>query len=366
MSAEEPFAISVPHAALDSLAAKLAQATFPSAAPESSDEWDYGVPLKDMERLVARWKSGFDWRAAESELNASLPQFTRPIDVEGHGTLTAHYVHKRSERPNAVPLLFLHGWPGHFAEVRKILPLLTSPAEVEAPAFHVVAPSLPGFGFSSAPTKKGFARKAYAEFAHNVMLALGYDEYVVQGGDWGFYVARSLAYEYPNHVKAWHTNFAAGVPPQLTRNPLLYLQHLITPYTERDRKGLERTAWFMGKGRGYFELQSTKPQTLGYLLADSPVGLLAWIYEKLVHWSDEYTWDDDEGDYSAAYIDFKQAYADGVSSIRSPDLGVALSLLYSWSRRLRAYLLRSSQRRKLGRCTQLVECGASRVELLPA
>lgn len=109
MSAEEPFAIAVPQVALDRLAQKLAQATFSSAAPESNDEWDYGVPLKDVQRLVSRWKDGFDWRAVESELNASLPQYTRPIDVDGHGTLTAHYVHKRSEKANAIPLLFLHG-----------------------------------------------------------------------------------------------------------------------------------------------------------------------------------------------------------------------------------------------------------------
>lgn len=109
MSVEEPFTIAIPQAALDSLAQKLAHATLPSAAPESDDEWDYGVPLSDMHRLVARWKDGFDWRAVESELNTTLPQYTRPINVEGHGTLTAHYVHKKSERTNAIPLLFLHG-----------------------------------------------------------------------------------------------------------------------------------------------------------------------------------------------------------------------------------------------------------------
>lgn len=170
----------IPQSALDSLSQKLALAIFPSPSPESDDEWDYGVPLKDIERLVARWKDGYDWRAAESALNAALPQFMRPIEVDGFGTFTTHYVHKKSEKENAIPLLFLHGCecasaclsrevdgsttgPGHFAEVQKILPLLTSPVEVEAPAFHVVAPSLPGFGFTSAPTKKGFAAPQYAE-----------------------------------------------------------------------------------------------------------------------------------------------------------------------------------------------------------
>ena len=109
MSEEQPFSISVPQTALDDLQKKLALATFPSAAPQSDDEWDYGVPLKDMERLVSRWKDGFDWRATEAALNAELPQFTRPIEVDGFGTLTAHYVHKKSERENAIPLLFVHG-----------------------------------------------------------------------------------------------------------------------------------------------------------------------------------------------------------------------------------------------------------------
>ena len=109
MSVEEPFRISVPQAALDELYQKLALTKLPSTAPESNDEWDYGVPLKDIQRLVARWKDGYDWRAAETALNAELPQYTRPIDVDGFGTFSAHYVHKKSERTNAIPLLFLHG-----------------------------------------------------------------------------------------------------------------------------------------------------------------------------------------------------------------------------------------------------------------
>ena len=182
MSDEQPFSISVSQSALDALQKKLAPATLPTAAPESEDEWNYGVPLKDIERLVARWKDGYDWRAAEAALNADLPQFTRSVEVTGHGTITAHYVHKQSERANAIPLLFLHGCeplsssqlhtcsgylrspgPGHFAEVRKILPLLVAPEAAGAPSFHVVAPSLPGFGFSSAPKKKGFAVTQNAE-----------------------------------------------------------------------------------------------------------------------------------------------------------------------------------------------------------
>lgn len=158
-----PFKIDIPDSALDALKAKLAAVTLPPPAPESDDPWEYGVPLSEMTSLVEYWKTQFDWRAAEKALNADLPQFTLPVDVKDHGTLTAHFVHQRSPRADAKPLLFVHGWPGHFGEVRKILPLLTNPEKEEDPAFHVVAPSLPGFGFSSTPEKTGFTIAQYAE-----------------------------------------------------------------------------------------------------------------------------------------------------------------------------------------------------------
>ncbi|THG97940.1 hypothetical protein EW026_g4179 [Hermanssonia centrifuga] len=127
------------------------------------------------------------------------------------------------------------------------------------------------------------------------MLGLGYNEYVVQGGDWGRHIGLCLAHTYgPKHVKAWHTNYPRAGPPQLLRNPLLWLQHLVTPYSATDREGLKRMQWFRNDGTGYSAIQSTMPQTLSYGLTDSPVGLLAWIYEKLVSWSDAYQWGDDE------------------------------------------------------------------------
>ncbi|KAK0212085.1 Alpha/Beta hydrolase protein, partial [Desarmillaria ectypa] len=291
---ETPFKISIPDEKLKLLQQKLALATFPDELEDSGMK--YGAPLKDIQRLVARWKEGFDWRAQEAALNAELPQFTRDIEVEGFEVLNIHYVHKRSEVEDAVPLLFVHGWPGSFIEVRKILPLLTA-SSAEHPSFHVVALSLPGYGFSQASKKQNFRSAQYAEVAHKLMLALGYNEY---GGDWGSLITRKIAIVYGGkHSKAWHTNmplqvyFSIGRPPTLYE-PILYLRHLLTPYTAGEKADLARSQWFNSKGSGYSAEQSTQPQTLGYSLADSPVGLLAWIYEKLVNWTDAYPWDDDE------------------------------------------------------------------------
>ncbi|KAJ7062249.1 Alpha/Beta hydrolase protein [Mycena amicta] len=292
MSEESPFKIAVPDAALHELRQKLALVRFPDELDDAG--WDYGVPLADIQRLVARWQNGFDWRAQETKINEELPQFTRDIDVVGHGTLNVHYVHKKSERVDAIPLLFVHGWPGNFLEVRKILPLLVD-APPEHPTFHVVALSLPGYGFSEAPKKKGFRLDQYAEVGHKLMLALGYPEYVTQGGDLGFQITRRIARNYGGkHSKAWHTNFPIAQHPSLLASPFAYLRALITPYSESEKAGLARSHSFETKGRGYFYEHSTKPQTLGYSLADSPVGLLAWLYEKLIAWTDEYAWDDDE------------------------------------------------------------------------
>ncbi|KAK7439024.1 hypothetical protein VKT23_017730 [Stygiomarasmius scandens] len=292
---ETPFKISIPDAQLDLLRKKLDLVTFPDELEDA--EWRYGVPLADMKRLVGRWKDRFDWRAEEAKLNEELPQFTRDIEVsDGHGILNIHYVHKKSEVEGAVPLLFVHGWPGSFADVRKILPLLVKASpDGKFPSFHVVAISLPGFGFSDAPKKSGFIHDYHAEVGHKLMLALGYNEYVTEGGDWGYAITRKIALKYGGkHSKAWHSNMSAGGFPTPFRHPLLFLQHLITPFTEADKAGFARMQWFLKEGNGYFSQQSTQPQTLGYSLADSPVGLLGWIYEKLVNWTDEYPWTDDE------------------------------------------------------------------------
>lgn len=161
-------------------------------------------------------------------------------------------------------------------------------------SFHLVAPSLPNFGWSEGPQEKGFGLKQYAETCHRLMRSLGYERYATQGGDWGFYITRAMGLLFPDAVIASHTNMLRALQPTWTAHPLLALQHAVQPYTERDIKGLERSKWFAEEGSGYRLLQSTKPQTLGYALTDSPVGLLAWMLEKLHDWTDEYPWTDDE------------------------------------------------------------------------
>ncbi|KAF9046361.1 Alpha/Beta hydrolase protein [Panaeolus papilionaceus] len=296
VSEETPFRINIPDAVIQSLKAKLALTTFPDELDEAG--WTYGVPLANFKRLVARWQDGYDWRKHEKQINDELPQFRRTINVDGFGDLGIHYVHQKSTVKNAIPLLFVHGWPGSFLEVRKILPLLTR-ASAEHPGFHVVALSLPNFGFSDGPSKKGFAMKQYAEVGNKLMLSLGYQEYVTQGGDWGHMITKQIASTYGDkYVKAWHSNFPRpepfNQPPTFKGSTRRWLADKLSSYTPRELEGLKRTEWFTAQGRGYYAEQSTQPQTLGYSLADSPAGLLAWIYEKLVNWTDSYPWEDDE------------------------------------------------------------------------
>ncbi|KAJ7505821.1 Alpha/Beta hydrolase protein [Mycena galericulata] len=282
--AESVFRISVPDESISALKQKLKDATFPDELQNAG--WEYGPPLADIRRLVNRWVNGYDWRSHETLLNEELPQFTRDIAVDGHGTLNIHYIHKRSETEHAIPLLFVHGWPGSFFEARKLFPLLTR-SSPDHPSFPLVALSLPGYGFSEAPSRKKFGLDQYAEVCNKLMLALGYNEYVTQGGDWGFVITRRIANLYgTKHSKAWHTNFHGGEPPSLFRQSLDFLSMLFKPFSPKEKAGIERTRKFMATGSGYINVQATRPQTLGYSLADSPVGLLAW--------TDEYPWNDDE------------------------------------------------------------------------
>ncbi|KAI9772832.1 MAG: hypothetical protein M1840_008714 [Geoglossum simile] len=285
-----PFTIAIPDSALSALQQKLSCATFPDELDSAA--WDYGVPLKDIQQLTEYWKEGFDWRKQEALLNR-MPQFMTSIPVDGFETLDIHFVHQTSEVDAAIPLLVVHGWPGSFIEVQKLLPLLVKGAP-NSPAFHVVAPSLPNFGFSQGSKKRGFGPHQYAEVCHKLMLSLGYNEYVTQGGDWGFFINRTISHLYPAHCKATHTNMVWASPPTLARHPMLTLQHLLTPLTPAEKAGVSRTTWFMQEGSGYRMLQSTKPQTLAYALTDSPTALLAWIYEKLHDWTDAYPWTHDE------------------------------------------------------------------------
>ncbi|KAJ5542420.1 hypothetical protein N7535_004840 [Penicillium sp. DV-2018c] len=288
----QPYKISVSDDNLNDLQQRLALTKFPTQL-ESSDEddWNFGTPVKEVKRLVKYWKDGFEWRKAEAKLN-ELPQYQTQIEVDGFSPLNIHYVHQVSTTKSAIPLLFCHGWPGSFIEVSKLLPLLKG--DETSPAFHVVAPSLPNFGFSSGVTRRGFGLPQYAEVLHKLMIKLGYEQYVTQGGDWGFWITRTIGYLYPEHCKASHINMVLAKPPTFADNPWAALQHAVLPYNDREKKGLERSEWFRKEGFGYNAVQSSKPQTIGAALEDSPVALLSWIYEKLHDWTDSYPWTDDE------------------------------------------------------------------------
>lgn len=287
----EPYTIHIPDSTLEWTKARLATATLPDELDDAG--WSMGTPLIDIRRLAEYWENSFDWRKSEATLN-QMPNYRTQIDVDGFGLLDIHFIHQRSSIQNAIPLLFVHGWPGSILEVQKILPLLTKPESEDQVAFHIVAPSLPNHGFSSGVSKRGFGFRQYAETCHKLMLKLGYSQYVTQGGDWGFEITRTIGLLYPESCKASHCNVAECDPPSFFSQPLLWLQHQLTPYTAHERAGLAHTAENQQNGRGYNVMQRTKPQTLAYSLADSPIGLLAWIYEKLHTWTDAYPWTDDE------------------------------------------------------------------------
>jgi microsomal epoxide hydrolase len=268
-----PFTIAVPDSVLTDLRARLARTREPDQIPGTA--WTYGTDRAYLEGLLAYWRDGFDWRAQERRLN-ELDHFKTAIDG-----LDVHFVHQRSARPDAVPLLVIHGWPGSFVEFAGLVGPLTDPAAHGADAsdaFHVVAPSLPGFGFSGKPTEPGYGPERIADVLAALMERLGYDRYGVQGGDWGGIIGRSLAGNYPEQVIGFHTNFILGGPaPGADPNAGVSPQEL-----DHRRERLEAFA----EGSAYQEIQGTKPQTLGWGLNDSPAGLASWIVEKFHGWSD--------------------------------------------------------------------------------
>lgn len=261
-----PFRLSVPEAELDDLRRRLAATRWPE--PATADGWTQGVPLDYARQLCAHWATGYDWRATESRLDA-LPQFRTEIDGLG-----VHLLHLRSRHPGAVPLLITHGWPGSFVEQLDILEALTDPPD-PADAFHVVCPSLPGFGFSDKPAATGWGVPRIADAWVTLMDRLGYPRFAVHGGDWGSYVGATLGLTAPERLIGIHLTMPVAARPD---EPL--------ELSERDQA---RTVSAYANWRvdsGYASISSTRPQTLGYGLTDSPAGQLAWVVEKFWNWAD--------------------------------------------------------------------------------
>jgi epoxide hydrolase len=268
-----PFRIKADDKELKDLTERLARTRFPDQIEDAG--WDYGVELGYLKEVVAYWKDKYDWRAWEKKLNA-MPQFVTEIDE-----LKIHFVHVRSKEKAAKPLLLVHGWPGSFVEFYKVVGPLTDPVAhggKAEDAFHVVVPSLPGFGFSGKPTKKGWSMSRMSVVMAKLMSRLGYERYGVQGGDWGAGVARWLGTYDSEHVIGIHVNFPSGGPADKD-----------DPYKgvpDEEKKRYEKRREELKNHYGYSAIQGTRPQTIGYALNDSPSGLAAWIIDKFWAWSD--------------------------------------------------------------------------------
>ncbi|GAA4426316.1 alpha/beta fold hydrolase [Georgenia halophila] len=260
---------------LDDLRARLAAARLPEAetihrAAPGPRRWGQGVPLADLVDVVNYWRTGYSWRSFESRLDR-IGQFRTTIDDLG-----IHFLHRRSARADATPVILTHGWPGSVAEFIDVVDELADPKDADAPAFHVVVPSLPGFGYSDKPTTTGWGTEKIAGAWVELMGRLGYSRFLAHGGDWGGNITTVLAGRYPAHVLGIHTTFA-DAPPGLSMDGL----------TETERRWTQETRDFYEGPRGaYAKQQAARPQTIGYSLVDSPVGLLAWILDKFAEWSD--------------------------------------------------------------------------------
>jgi microsomal epoxide hydrolase len=267
-----PFTVDVPQAALDDLRDRLARTRFPEQIPDAG--WDYGTELGYERELVEYWRDTYDWRAQEARLN-QLDHFLTTIDGQ-----RVHFIHQRSPEPDALPLVITHGWPGSIVEFLDVIGPLTDPrAHGGDPgdAFHVVAPSIPGYAFSGPTTERGWSARRVAEAWATLMAGLGYDRYGAQGGDWGSIITTHLGLVDADHLAGIHLNMVvAGAPPAGDSGEL----------TEVEQQGLADMAAYFATDSGYMQIQSTKPQTLGYALEDSPAGLAAWIVEKFRSWSD--------------------------------------------------------------------------------
>jgi epoxide hydrolase len=258
-----PFTFRATDAALMDLKRRLDQTRWPER--ETAAGWEQGPPLSAMRGLVDYWRNRYDWRKCEAQLS-SWPQFKTQIDGLG-----IHFIHVRSTHKNALPIVLTHGWPSTVLLFRHVIGPLTDPTAhggTAADAFDVVIPSLPGFAFSDKPAERGWNAERVARAWSTLMRGLGYQRYVAQGGDWGAFVTTAMAQQQAPGLAAIHLNFAQTIPDVIP-----------TELQPDQKKALEAVKAFREKGSAYAQLQATRPQLAGYLLADSPTGQAAWIYD---------------------------------------------------------------------------------------
>ena len=271
MSEVRAFTLAVPQSELDDLNARIDRARWPEK--ETVGDWSQGTPLAALQDFVAYWRHQYDWRRCEARLNA-LGQFMTEIDG-----LDIHFLHVRSPDPQATPLIITHGWPGSVIEFMGVIEQLADPVKFGGraeDAFHVVAPSLPGFGFSGKPTATGWGVEKIARAWGTLMARLGYDCWFAQGGDWGSAVTTAIGVQQVAGCAGIHLNMPIGRPePEDLANP-----------TPAELKALGALKHYQDWDSGYSTQQRTRPQSVGYGLVDSPVGLAGWIYEKMWAWTD--------------------------------------------------------------------------------
>jgi len=266
-----PFKIQASDEAIDDLRRRLQATRWPEA--ETVDDWTQGIPLSYVQEVCTYWAEKYDWRAREARLN-TFPQFKTELDGLG-----IHFIHVKSPVADALPLVLTHGWPGSIAEFQKVIGPLSDPAAHGGDAkdaFHVVCPTLPGYGYSDKPKSKGWGVEKIADTWGALMQRLGYSRYVAQGGDWGAMVTTCIGAQDPDHCAAIHLNMPIVPPDPAT----------MTELTEPEQSALAGMKHYQDWDSGYSKQQSTRPQTLGYGLVDSPAGQAAWILEKFWAWTD--------------------------------------------------------------------------------
>ncbi len=279
MTEIRPFRVEIPDEALTDLRNRVAATRWPDR--ETVTDQSQGVPLAKLQELVRYWGSDYDWRKAEATLN-SLPQFKTEIDG-----LDIHFLHVRSPHSDALPLIMTHGWPGSVLELLKVVGPLTDPTAHGGraeDAFHLVLPSMPGYGFSGKPRTSGWDPDHIARAWPELMARLGYQHYVSQGGDWGAVISDKMASQAPPGLIAIHINMPATVPQDVAR-ALADGDPAPAGLTDAEKTAFDQLAKLYAKGSGYSAMMVTRPQTLGYGLADSPAGLAAWFYDKFADWT---------------------------------------------------------------------------------